>query len=150
MTLIIILKICADLFKLYFTIWQSLYRHVLHRTYLSVVLYGHCIRGTVSNPAFFVDIIFHVAGFVQSCYTAALGRTTVDGGGPVDRVALQWLCMEAFRRKLGRHAGVYAAVLSVLSDRQMALRRRLNDRRLAELTRVVGNDLPADFQYILP
>jgi len=107
--------------------------------------------GPLRNAAFLVDVIFHVAGFVQSSYAAAAGGLIAAGGGLVDSpAALQWLCFEAFQRKLSRHAGVYAAVLSAIVERQTALRRHVDDRRLADLTRIVGDDLPADFQYILP
>jgi len=94
-----------------------------------------------------VAFVIKVARFVSS-FVAAAG-----GGGPLleGRAALDWLCVEAFRRKLGRHAGVYAAVLGVITRRQASLRRRLDERRMAELRRIVGDDdLPADFQHMLP
>jgi len=119
----------------------------VHRVLLLAAfkLHAYAARLPRWRPAFVVDVVLDVAGFVSSC---AGGRG--GGGGPLDAVAVQWLCLEAFRRKLGRHAGVYGAVLRAIARRQTALRRRLDDCRATELCRVVGDDLPADFQLILP
>lgn len=123
---------------------QNVYRVFLLAAFKLHAYAARLPSGPQRNPAFFVDVIFEVAGFVSS-YTS--GLTTA--GGLLEVTALQWLCIEAFRRKLGRHGGVYDAVLSVIARRQMALRRRLDEHRVLELTRIVGDDLPSDFQYML-
>ena len=123
---------------------QNIYRVFLLAAFKLHAYAARLPNGPQRNPAFFVDVIFEVAGFVTS-YTN--GLTTADG--LLEKPALQWLCIEAFRRKLDRHGGVYGAVLSVIARRQTALRRRLDERRLLELTRIVGDDLPSDFQYML-
>lgn len=124
---------------------QNVYRVFLLAAFKLHAYAARLPSGPQRNPAFFVDLIFEVAGFVSS-----YGVGWTSAGGLLEGPALQWLCLEAFRRKLGRHGGVYAAVLSVIVGRQTALRRRLDERRLAELGRIVGDDLPHDFQYMLP
>lgn len=124
---------------------QNIYRVFLLAAFKLHAYAAHLTNGPQRNPAFFVDVIFEVAGFVYS-YTT--GSTTI-AGGLLEGPALQWLCLEAFCRKLGRHGGVYGAVLSVLTRRQTALQRHIDERRLVELRRTVGDDLPSDFQYVL-
>jgi len=123
---------------------QNIYRVFLLAAFKLHAYAAHLTNGPQRNPAFFVDVIFEVAGFVSS-YTT--GWATA--GSLLEGPALQWLCLEAFRRKLGRHGGVYGAVLSVIAGRQTALRRRLDERRMVEFRRIVGDDLPSDFQYML-
>jgi len=125
---------------------QNVYRVFLLAAFKLHAYAAHLTSGPQHNPAFFVDLIFEVAGFVSN-YTSGLVTTA---GGLLEGPALQWLCFEAFCQKLGRHGGVYGAVLSVISRRQMSLQRQLDERRLVELARIVGDDLPADFQYMLP
>jgi len=124
---------------------QNVYRVFLLAAFKLHAYAAHLPNGPQRNPAFFVDVIFEVAGFVSSYAT---GSTIA--GGLLEGPSLQWLCLEAFRRKLGRHGGVYGAVLNVIVGRQTALRRRLDERRLTELGQIVGDDLPSDFQYMLP
>ena len=127
---------------------DNIYRVFLLAAFKLHAYAAHLNSGPQRNPAFFVDVIFEVAGFVSS-YTAgwAFAGGLLEG---FERPAVQWLCFEAFCRKLRRHRGVYAAVLNVIVRRQMALRQRLDDRHMTELRRVVNDDLPCDFQYMLP
>ena len=124
---------------------QNVYRVFLLAAFKLHAYAARLPIGPQRNPAFVVDVIFEVAGFVSSYFSGA-----AVGGGLMERPALHWLCLEAFRRKLGRHGGVYGAVRSVVARRQTALRRRLDEHCLAELRRIVGDGLPSDFQYMLP
>jgi len=125
---------------------ENVYRVFLLAAFKLHAYAGHLPRGPQHNPAFFVDLVFEVAHFVASFASGSLSRVAVGGG----RLAPQWLCLEAFRRKLGRHGGVYGAVLSVIARRQTALQHRLDESLLAELKRTVGDGLPSDFEYMLP
>ena len=124
---------------------QNVYRAFLLAAFKLHAYAARLPSGPQRNPAFFVDLIFEVAGFVSS-YTTSW----TTAGGLLEGPALHWLCLEAFRRKLGQHGGVYGSVLSVIVRRQAELRRRLDERRLMELQRIVGDGLPSDFQYMLP
>ena len=123
---------------------QNVYRVFLLAAFKLHAYAAQLTNGPQRNPAFFVDVIFEVADFVLSCT-----RGSATAGGLLEGPPVQWLCLEAFRRKLSRHGGVYGAVLSVIARRQTALRRRLDERRLAELWRIVGDGLPSDFEYML-
>lgn len=121
---------------------QNVYRVFVLAAFKLHAYAAHLPSGPQRNPAFFVDVVFQVARFVSGRWAAA--------GRLLEGPSLQWLCLEAFRRKLGRHGGVYGAVLSVLARRQRTLQRGLDGGRLVQLKRIVGDDLPADFRYVLP
>ena len=125
---------------------ENAYRVFVLAAFKMHVYAAHLPSGPQRNPAFFVDVVFEVARFVAS-FTTALA---VDDG-LLESPPLQWLCLEAFRRKLGRHGGVYGAVLRVIGRRQTALELRLDECRMAELKRIVdGDDLPYEFHHVLP
>jgi len=121
--------------------------HNVYRVFLLAAFKLHAYAARLprhSAPSFLVDVVFQTSSVVSSYVAAAAPGLLQDSD------VVKWLCLEAFRRKLRRHAGVYQAVLRVIGRRQKVLAGRLDEHRLEDLRTVVGDDLPADFQYMLP
>ncbi|XP_003802062.1 telomerase reverse transcriptase isoform X2 [Otolemur garnettii] len=104
------------------------------------------------NPAFFLRIISDTASCCYSILKAknagmSLGAKGASGLLPSE--AVQWLCQQAFLRKLARHRITYKCLLGALRTAQEQVQWKLPEATLATLEATADPALTMDFTTIL-
>ncbi|XP_053449439.1 telomerase reverse transcriptase isoform X2 [Nycticebus coucang] len=104
------------------------------------------------NPVFFLQIISDTASCCYSILKAKNTGMSLGGKGAsglLPSEAVQWLCQQAFLRKLAHHRITYKCLLGALRTAQEQVQEKLPEATLATLEVTADPALTMDFTTIL-
>lgn len=101
-------------------------------------------NSALRNPVFFVDMIYELASFLLG----VMEKNSISHP-MISNAAVQWICIEAFTRKLKLHQTAYQGLLKILKSRSMVLEKTIEADTLGHIQQVVGTTMPAEFLQIV-
>ena len=130
-----VVTVAENIYKL-FLLTAFKFHHYVHQLPMS--------ESTLKNPEFFINLIFELPNIV----TSHSQLTAMPSHMLLQPACTQWLCLKAFLLKLSIHRTTYNCVFKALRSRCASLEKIMDKKLLFDLTALIGNEIPPEFQLI--